>query len=180
MPFFSPAGYGYRFDALANVLVSLLDVADDEQRDRVDTFIATEIIRKNLPLLPAFHPVIEPVDEDWEDLQMMFSYTFKNKPYEYHNGGLWPMVTGFYVADLARRNKLKKARTCQQAINQANALTMHGEAWGFAEFVHGKTLTAGGTQLQGWSAAAAIIGHHAIEGQAVFKINDYHPGDTTV
>lgn len=179
MPFFSPAGYGYRFDALANVLVSLLDVADEDQRNRVDKFIAAEIIHKELPLLPAFHPVIEPVDKDWEELQMMFSYTFKNKPYEYHNGGLWPMVTGFYVADLARRNKLKEARACQQAIHQANALTMEGKAWGFPEFVHGKTLSPGGTQQQGWSAAAAIIGHHAIEGQAVFKINAYETRSTT-
>lgn len=29
MPFFSPGGYGYRFDAMANVLVSLLDISDD-------------------------------------------------------------------------------------------------------------------------------------------------------
>jgi hypothetical protein len=180
MPFFSPAGYGYRFDAFANVLVSLLDVADEERRNRVDKFIAAKIIREDLPLLPAFHPVIEPVDADWEELQMMFSYTFKNKPYEFHNGGLWPMVTGFYVADLARRHKLEEARTYQQAIHQANALTMEGEAWGFPEFVHGKTLLPGGTRQQGWSAAAAIIGQHAIEGQPVFGINAYETRSAAV
>lgn len=103
MASFSPSGYGYRFDAFANVLASLLGVADDTQCNRVDAFIAEEINNADLPLLPAFHPVIEPVDEDWEELQVMFSYTFKNKPYEFQNGGLWPMVTGFYVVDLARR-----------------------------------------------------------------------------
>ncbi len=46
-------------------------------------------------LLPAFHPVITPTDDDWEDLQMTFSYTFKNHPHEYHNGGLWPNATYF-------------------------------------------------------------------------------------
>ena len=175
MPFFSPAGYGYRFDAFANVLVSLLDVADGAQRSKVDAFLAGEVTHDALSLLPAFHPVIEPVDADWEDLQVMFSYTFKNKPYEFHNGGLWPMVTGFYVADLARRQHTEAAKKYLQAIHQANALTMEGEAWGFPEFVHGQKLTPGGTRHQGWSAAAAIIGQHALDGQPVLRID----GDET-
>lgn len=172
MPFFSPAGYGYRFDAFANVLASLLNVADDAQRSKVDAFIAGEIIHDELPLLPAFHPVIEPEDADWEDLQVMFSYSFKNKPYEFQNGGLWPMITGFYVADLARRQQTEEARKYLQAIHRANALVMDGEAWSFPEFVHGSKFTPGGTRLQGWSAAAAIIGHHALDGQPVFRINN--------
>lgn len=172
MPFFSPAGYGYRFDAFANVMASLLDVADDEQRNKVDAFIAAELSNDNLPLLPAFHPVIEPVDEDWEKLNVMFSHTFKNNPYEFQNGGLWPMITGFYVADLARRQKIEEAEKYLQAIHRANALAMDGEDWGFPEFVHGRKFTPGGTRHQGWSAAAAIIGHQALAGQPVFRIND--------
>ena len=172
MPFFSPGDYGYRFDAFANVLVSLLDVADDEQRDKVDEYIAAEIVNEDLPLLPAFHPVIRPVDEDWQYLHVMFSYNFKNRPYEYHNGGLWPMISGFYVADLARRKRTREARKYLAAIHRANAMEMDGESWGFAEFVHGKTLVASGTRHQGWSAAAAVIGHHALAGQFPFRIDD--------
>lgn len=177
MPFFSPAGYGYRFDAFANVLASLFDVADDSQSSSVDSYIADELINNKLPLLPAFHPVIQPADEDWEELHVMFSYTFKNNPYEYHNGGLWPMITGFYVADLARRQQTGLAKSHLLAIHRANALAMEGEAWGFPEFVHGKKLTPGGTRHQGWSAAAAIIGHHAVNGKSVFRINDDDSGN---
>ena len=171
MASFSPSGYGYRFDAFANVLASLFGVADDIQRKKVDEFIADDIDNDNLQLLPAFHPVIEPVDEDWQELQVMFSYTFKNKPYEFHNGGLWPMVTGFYVADLAQRQRTKQAKKYLQAIHRANAMTMEGEAWGFPEFVHGEKLTPGGTRHQGWSAAGAFIGHHALLGESIFRIN---------
>lgn len=173
MPSFSPSGYGYRFDAFANVLASLLNVADGEQRGKVDAFIADELTNDGLPLLPAFYPVIEPLDEDWEHLQMMFSYTFKNKPYEFHNGGLWPMVTGFYAADLAYRQKTREAHAYMQAVHLANALAMDGEAWGFPEFVHGKRFTPGGTRHQGWSAAGAIIGQRALEGERVFRIDDH-------
>jgi hypothetical protein len=173
MASFSPSGYGYRFDAFANVLASLFGVADDTQCNKVDAFIAEAIVNDDLPLLPAFHPVIKPVDEDWKDLHMMFSYTFKNKPYEFQNGGLWPMLTGFYVASLARRKRTKEARKFLQAIHRANAMTMEDEAWGFPEFVHGKKLTPGGTRHQGWSAAAAIIGHHAVDGQHLFGSDDH-------
>jgi hypothetical protein len=175
MASFSPSGYSYRFDALGNVLASLFEVADDTQRVRVDAFIDERTANHELPLLPAFHPVIEPVDEDWESLQVMFSYSFKNRPYEFHNGGLWPMVTGFYVADLARRQRLEEARRYLHGIHRANALVMDSEAWAFPEYVHGRQFTPGGTRHQGWSAAAAVIGHNAVQGRGPFRI-DAHVG----
>lgn len=170
MASFAPSGYSYRFDAFANVLASLLGLADEAQSRTVDDFIAAETTNQELPLLPAFHPVIEPVDEDWEDLQVMFSYTFKNRPYEFHNGGLWPMVTGFYVADLAQRQRHAEAERCLRAVHRANAMSMGGEPWAFPEYIHGQALTPGGTRHQGWSAAGAIIGHHACEGRGPFRI----------
>jgi len=170
MSFFSPQGYGYRFDTLANVLVSVLDVADDGQRARVDAFIVDEgIVPDDMALLPAFYPVIEPVDKDWKALQMSFSYTFKNKPYEFQNAGLWPMVTGFYVADLAARRKHEAAQRYLAGIHRANALPMDGEPWSFPEYVNGQTFVAGGTRYQGWSAAAAVIGHHALQGVPLLR-----------
>ena len=51
MASFSPSGYAYRFNAFANVLASLFDVADDTQCDKVDTFIVEHIINDDLPLL---------------------------------------------------------------------------------------------------------------------------------
>jgi hypothetical protein len=168
MPFFSPTGYGFRFDAFANVLASLLRVAYDDQRAEVDTFIR-EIAPEGMELLPAFHPVIHPEDSAWEELQMNFSYSFRNHPHEYHNGGLWPLITGFHVADLASRDEAA-ARHHLAALDRANALPMEGEPWSFPEFVHGTELTAGGTRHQGWSAAAAVLGHRALAGAPVLRL----------
>ncbi|MFP4031367.1 MAG: amylo-alpha-1,6-glucosidase [Thermodesulfobacteriota bacterium] len=172
MPFFSPHGYGYRFDAFANVLVSLLDVSDPERRESVDRYIDNHLVDSDCPLLPAFYPVITPVDKDWEELHMTFSYSFKNRPHEYHNGGRWPMLTGFYVADLARRGKAEAARRFLGGIHRGNALEMEGEPWSFPEYVHGRDYVAGGTRHQGWSAAGALIGHYSLENKEVFRINE--------
>lgn len=92
----------------------------------MDECIARALCNDRLPLMPAFHPVIEPVDEDWERLQVMYSYNFKNRPYEYQNGGLWPMINGFPVADLARRNRRREAEQCLDAIHRANAMATEG------------------------------------------------------
>lgn len=172
-PFFTPHGYGYRFDSFANILASLLNVALDWQVEAVDGYIADEIANKDCMLIPAFSPVIKPVDSDWEDLQMTFSYTFKNRPYEYHNGGLWPMLTGFYIADLAARGQDEKAARYLDAVHRANALAMDDEGWSFPEYVHGREYTAGGTRHQGWSAAGAVIGSHVLEKKPLFRTQSY-------
>ena len=177
LPFFSPHGYGYRFDALANVLASLLDVSTPSRRESVDSYIEKNIVPDEIKLLPAFHPVIKPVDKDWEELQITFTYSFKNYPYEYHNGGLWPMITGFYVADLARRGQTGAAGEYLAGIHRANAMSMEGQPWSFPEYVNGKDFLPGGNRNQGWSASAAIMGHYALQGRKVFNI---HEDDTSV
>lgn len=174
LPFFSPLGYGYRFDALANSLVALFGISSAERAEEVDEYIANAVCIKETALLPAFCPVITPKDERWEDLQMTFSYQFKNEPYEYHNGGLWPMVNGFYAASLAQRGKEKEARRVLLAIHEANRLPAEnsdGEEadWSFPEYVHGKKFTAGGVHPMGWSAAGALIADAYLDGKRLFE-----------
>lgn len=175
MPFFSPFGYGYRFDALANSLAMLFQVADASQSEAVDEYIAEQIVPDEIKLLPAFSPVITAKDEDWDDLQITFSHTFKNEPYEYHNGGLWPMVTGFYAASLAQRKKRKAAKAYCRGIHETNRKSdaTHKKKGkekdaGFPEFLHGKRFTPGGTRSMAWSAAAAIISEQYIAGKRLF------------
>ncbi len=163
LSYFSPMGYGVRFDALANIFVSLFGIANAEQSDRVDAYVADVVTDQPSMLLPAFHPVIGPSDPAWDNLQVSCWNAFKNGPYEYQNGGLWPYVTGCYVADLARRGKKDLARRYLEGIDRANALDAGGKEWGFYEYHHGKDRTPKGTRHQGWSAAASVIGHHALQ-----------------
>lgn len=173
LPFFSPFGYGYRFDSMANSLVMLFEVADESQSEAVDDYIAEHIVPDEIKLLPAFNPVITPKDEDWDDLQTTFSHTFKNEPYEYHNGGLWPIVTGFYAASLAQRKKRKAAETYCRGIHEANRKGGENKKKKrFPEFLHGKQFTPGGTQSMAWSAAAAILSEQYIAGKRLFRHGD--------
>jgi hypothetical protein len=54
MPFFSPFGYGYRFDAMANSLGSLLGVADQTRDESVDACIDDKLVDGEPRCFPDF------------------------------------------------------------------------------------------------------------------------------
>ncbi|MEO1654549.1 MAG: glycoside hydrolase 100 family protein, partial [Bacteroidota bacterium] len=93
---FSPGGYNDKFDLFANALALLVDLGTDVQKQQVITF--GENLRKQSPyhLLPAYYPVILEGEEGWKELLNNHKYAFRNIPQEFHNGGLWPMVNGFW------------------------------------------------------------------------------------
>jgi hypothetical protein len=168
LPFFSPLGYGTRFDAMANALASLLGVSDEARDAAVDGYVDERLIDDDPPVLPAFHPVITPKDEFWDELQMSFSHTFKNEPHRYHNGGRWALVTAFYAAALAQRGEEGRAERFRDAVHAANRAPRDGEAWSFSEYLHGRTYEPGGTWPMGWSAAAAVLADAYLDGERLF------------
>ncbi len=169
MAFFSPLGYGYRFDTFANALVSLFGVSTADQDRMAAEYVNGCLIHEETMLLPAFHPVIKPKDEDWPDLQMTFSHSFKNAPYEFHNGGRWSLLTAFYGMSLVRRGKDDTARLYLQAVHEANRTEVEGYSWQFPEFLHGETLQPGGMRRMGWNAASAVLLEHYLRGERLFE-----------
>ena len=92
--------------------------------------------------------------------------------YECAIGLLRECATEFHLADLARRERTDQARSLLRAWHRGNALAMDGEPWSFPEYRHGRNPTPGGTRRQGWSAAAALLGHHALQRRNLFGIDD--------
>ena len=62
-----------------------------------------------LGLVPAFWPPVFPEDEDWNLLKNNCKYEFRNFPYEFHNGGSWPMVNGFVGLAFLNANQKEEA-----------------------------------------------------------------------
>jgi glycogen debranching enzyme len=52
------------------------------------------------------HPVIHPGNKDWREY---YRNNNLNLPEQYHNGGIWPFVGGFYVAALVKAGRLDEA-----------------------------------------------------------------------
>ncbi|GEN77720.1 glycoside hydrolase 100 family protein [Chryseobacterium hagamense] len=94
-------GYDARFDLAGNALAILLDF--DLDLKAFSDFLESVHREFRHWMLPVFYPVIHPSDDDWRLLENNYSYSFKNKPYHFHNGGSWPIFLGWLCLGLKRR-----------------------------------------------------------------------------
>ena len=86
----------------------------------------------------------------------------QNRPYQYHNGGIWPFIGGFWAMALAQLGKTELARHELGKLALANSV---GD-WRFTEWFHGKTLAPMGMPGQSWNAAAFLAARRAIGAEA--------------
>jgi hypothetical protein len=163
LPAFSPTGYATYFDGLAHAVALLTHLGDDNQRQRAEEYVQSLEQQTGSALLPAFWPVIQPGDPDWSSFEFNHLYEqIKNQPYMYHNGGLWPVLTGLYAVGLVNNAQKQRAKQLLTAINAANARASANEQWLFSEYHHGQTHLPMGTKHMAWSAAAGVLAHQAV------------------
>jgi glycogen debranching enzyme len=90
----------------------------------------------------------------------------QNFAWQYHNGGIWPFVGGFWVAALAQGGERAAAQRDLARLAHANAL----DGWAFCEWLHGRTHAANGMRGQSWNAAAFLIASCAVaDGTPIFN-----------
>jgi len=82
----------------------------------------------------------------------------QNHVWQYHNGGVWPMVGAFWICALVECGQLVQARN--ELLKLARACAVRN--WDFTEWLHGKTLAPRGMRGQSWNAAAFLIAEAAI------------------
>lgn len=154
-----PAGYQIQFDGFANSLALLLNLGSKEDQKELTNYTTSLEEALPLKLLPAFWPVIKEKDPDWRWLTNNCKYEFRNYPYEFHNGGTWQMVNGFYGLGLIRQGKKEKAQQILKRIEMLN----EKEDWGFYENFNSQTGEPNGVPFCAWSAAGAIIIEQALK-----------------
>ncbi len=163
LPAFSPGGYTTYFDGLAHALALLTDLGSEVQHRQADEYAQSLAQQTGSALLPAFWPVIHPGDPQWTMLQANHLYgKLKNQPYMYHNGGLWPVLTGLYAVGLVRQGRKERAGQLLSALNAANKLGQDGREWDFVEYHHGQSHQPMGMHHLAWSAAATVLAERAV------------------
>ncbi|MFT5750847.1 MAG: GH15 family glucan-1,4-alpha-glucosidase [Flavobacteriales bacterium] len=148
-----PAGYQTQFDAFANSLSLLLGIGTTSDRSQVIVYAESVRASVDVHLVPAFWPVITEKDRAWQDLVNNCKYEFRNYPYEFHNGGAWQMVNGFYGLGLITSGKLDLASDVLAKIHTQN----EKENWSFYENFNSETGAPNGVSFCAWSAAAAVL-----------------------
>ncbi|PSG90640.1 glucosidase family protein [Aurantibacter aestuarii] len=150
---FSPSGYKTQFDAFANSLLLLLNVGSKSFQDNLIQYAFNLSKSTKLGLIPAFWPPILPKDEHWNLLKDNCKYEFRNYPNEFHNGGSWPMVNGFFGMALSYKSENSKASSILKQIEQVNAV----DNYSFFENFNTDTTQPNGVPYCAWSGAAAIL-----------------------
>ncbi len=155
--------FGEEGDVFGNLLAVLLGLADGRARNRTLRALHHAQIEDPWPV----RVVLDPILEDHRLWRPYMSRHEQNFAWRYHNGGIWPMVGGFWVMALvdaghthcAREGLLRLARAC--ALND----------WEFNEWLHGETGEPCGMPGQSWNAAAFLMAEQACRrGRSCFAI----------
>jgi len=153
------------FDLLGNSLAILSGLASQSKAKRIVSWIEREcqVMREQgqlaLDLPPNFFPYLCPGDPDWYPRYDMF-----NHPGEYHNGGVWPFVCGFYVAAIVAAGKFRLAEKKLIALTKLVCPSREANIdFGFNEWFRAQDGSPRGQDWQSWSAAMYLYAAISVE-----------------
>ena len=158
LSFVNFAFFGNEGDVFGNVLAVLCGLADGPARQRVLRSLERAGVADPFPV----RAVCEPIRETHFLWRPYMSRHRQNLAWQYHNGGIWPFVGGFWVTALADAGLRDRAQRELASVARANELG----GWQFNEWLHGRTLEPSGMPGQSWNAAAFLIAYRAAYGGA--------------
>ena len=154
-----------RFDLLGNSLAILSGIASPSRADDMVSWIEEEFqgMRErgeiNVEIPPNFFPFVKPTDPDWLE-----RYAKYNNPGEYHNGGIWPFIGGFYVAALVAAKRFKLAEEKLDALTRCIKLSnSENLEYGFNEWIKAQDGKPMGQDWQTWSASMYLYAAKCVE-----------------
>ena len=164
-----------RCDLLGNSLAILTGLADRDRARAMAAWIEAQCgeLRSRgelaLDLPPCLFPYVQPADPDWH-----VRYEIYNRPGDYHNGGVWPFVCGFYIAALVAAGEQRLAEERLEALTalvrlSRNLPPTHPGAYGFNEWFHAQDGQPAGEDWQTWSASMYLYAAASVEaGKALY------------
>jgi glycogen debranching enzyme len=144
-----------------NVLAVLLGLADAKAAKRTLDALTKAQVANPYPV----RVVTRPIKRNSPVWRPYMARHRQNLVWQYHNGGIWPMVGGFWIMALAATRRRAQARS--ELVKLARVCALGN--WSFTEWLHGKTLAPRGMPGQSWNAAAFLMAEHAVlTGKRIF------------
>lgn len=158
LSFVNLAVAGHEGDVFGNLMAVLNGLADTAKSQQIVQTIDRAHAAEPYPVRVVLHPLSRQ-HELWRPYMGRHQ---QNSVHQYHNGGIWPFVGGYWVMALARLGMREQARSALTRLAQANAL----DNWRFTEWFHGRTLKPMGMAGQSWNAATFLLARRAVDGGA--------------
>jgi glycogen debranching enzyme len=146
--------FGEEGDVFGNVLAVLLGLADTGAARRTLDALTRTRASEPYPIRAVTRP-IKRASILWRPYMARHR---QNLAWQYHNGGVWPMVGGFWVTALVACGRRQQAAA--ELVKLARACAVKN--WAFTEWLHGKTRAPRGMPGQSWNAAAYLMAERAV------------------
>lgn len=150
---FNPSKYYTMFDAGGNGLALSLGLLDEDILDEFTTHLKSIFDSVKINLAPAFWPIIDEKDDLYHDLKSNYAYNFKNQPYHFHNGGIWPIMNGWLAKGLFKY----KEHSIIKQMKSAYLEVALKENFHFSEYISSDTLDPCGKAPLCFSATGALM-----------------------
>lgn len=154
-----------RFDLLGNSLAILSGIASPARASEMISWIEEECAAMRtkgelvVGLPPNFFPFVKPTDPEWNE-----RYAEYNNPGDYHNGGIWPFISGIYIAALVAAKKYSLAKEKLDVLTQFVKMGRTDKAeFGFNEWIKAQDGKPMGQDWQTWSAALYLYAAKCVE-----------------
>jgi len=155
LSFVNLAFSGDEGDVFGNVLAVLCGLANKTHARRILDTITAAQAHDPWPVRVVLHPLTRDSDF-WRPYMARHR---QNLVHQYHNGGIWPFVGGFWVMALAQSGQTARAWQQLAQLARVNAL----DHWRFTEWFHGRTLSPMGMAGQSWNAATFLLAQRGLQ-----------------
>lgn len=152
--------WGEEGDIFGNLLAILLGLADEGPTHRILRALHKSGANHPYPIRAICSPIIRD-DILWRPYMGRHR---QNIDYQYHNGGSWPFIGGFWVLALASVGQGIQARNELEKLAHANYVN----GWAFQEWFHGQSGEPNGMVGQTWNAAMFLLARYGLK-QKVFE-----------
>jgi len=151
-------------DVLGNVLAILTDLADHNRKSLILDYLTEKRVSLPYPAKCLPEPITKRANH-WgmlkSNIEKFQAPQWRNPPFRYLNGGIWPFIGGFYVLALLKSGRKQLAKAELSRLAQANKLGLKTE-WEFHEWINAKTGKPAGAVGQSWNAATYIMAYKVV------------------
>jgi glycogen debranching enzyme len=147
--------FGDEGDVFGNLLTVVLGLPDAAGSTRTLRALLATGAHGPYPARAVTRP-IRPGNRLWRPYMARHRQNFS---WQYHNGGIWPLLGGFWVVAMVAGGRTAQAR--HDLVQLARSCSL-GD-WRFSEWLHGRTMALRGMPGQSWSAAAFLLAAHTLE-----------------
>ena len=152
--FILPGLYDTRFDAAGNALAMCFLNLSDNQKIQLTTYIDELKQSIGSALIPAFWPMMDEQSPDWFLMKGNYSFSFKNTPGNFHNGGIWPVWMGLFCYGLAQQGMKEKASEIVASFLKS---IQNKPEWNFQEYLRASDLQLAGKTQMGYTASGIVF-----------------------